>query len=134
MTIATNAAYSPEEAEQKRAEAQAAADEAETAQIEADERAAQEEAAKVALGGKVGTRTFDYVKYDPVHAEIQEEFRNKFQKIEALVEEKLPGSRHTSLVKTKLEEAYMWVGKAVRDMQIKATAAEHEPNRTNSPE
>ncbi len=61
---------------------------------------------------------FDYVKYDDVALKKQATFKEKFQELDALVEKELSNSRPKSLILTKLEEAYMWVGKAIRDEQI----------------
>jgi hypothetical protein len=60
---------------------------------------------------------FDYVKYDSEAQELQDIFKGKFRDLEISVNLLKPG-RATSLVFTKLEEAYMWVGKAIRDEQI----------------
>lgn len=60
---------------------------------------------------------FDYIKYDEVRIDAQLEFKASFQNIERAVET-LPNGRAKSLVLTKLEEAYMWVGKALRDEQL----------------
>lgn len=60
---------------------------------------------------------FDYVAYDQVAQDQQALFKGIFQSLETMVDALGP-SRHSSLVHTKLEEAYMWVGKAIRDSQI----------------
>lgn len=61
---------------------------------------------------------FDYVKYDEKALTVQTQFKNLFCDLEHAVETHLGNSRAKSLVFTKLEEAYMWIGKAVRDDQI----------------
>lgn len=61
---------------------------------------------------------FSYVRYDDVHAKLQGDFKRLFEDIECLAASELGQSRAASLVMTKLEEAYMWVGKAIRDSQI----------------
>lgn len=61
---------------------------------------------------------FDYVKYDQRAINIQTAIKEKFEHIEAYVNEFLPACRATSLLLTALEEAYMWSGKAIRDDQI----------------
>lgn len=61
---------------------------------------------------------FDYVKYDPQTAALQEGFKIAYGNIAQAIEA-LPSGRAPSLALTKLEESYMWVGKALRDMQIK---------------
>lgn len=60
----------------------------------------------------------DYVKYDEDTARSQEYYKDKFTGLVNDIEA-LPGSRAASLALTKIEEAYMWVGKALRDLQIK---------------
>jgi hydroxyethylthiazole kinase-like sugar kinase family protein len=66
----------------------------------------------------IGTGRFDYVAYDEKAASMQAGFKLTFQHITGAVEA-LPPGRATSLALTKLEEAYMWVGKALRDEQVK---------------
>lgn len=76
---------------------------------------------------------FDYVKYDEGASDMQAMFKNKFQELDGMVERHLFSGRERSLVHTKLEEAYMWVGKSIRDDQIirnKKTTLQEE--RTNS--
>lgn len=60
---------------------------------------------------------FDYVKYDGEAHRIQLQLKSMFQILKAEVDQLAPG-RAKSIVYTKLEEAYMWVGKAIRDEQI----------------
>jgi len=64
------------------------------------------------------TGTFDYVAYDEIHAARQADFKKLFAELEQKVLADFPAGRARSLVCTKLEEAYMWVGKAIRDNQI----------------
>lgn len=61
---------------------------------------------------------FDYVKYDEHAVNVQTAFKAGFNVLEKMVGELGPG-RAQALVLTKLEEAYMWIGKAIRDDQIK---------------
>lgn len=61
---------------------------------------------------------FDSVEYDNLAVEKQAEFKRQFVSLAKDVEVLLPNGRAKSLVYTKLEEAYMWVGKAIRDEQI----------------
>lgn len=60
---------------------------------------------------------FDYVKYDEQAIKCQAQFKEAFESIERMVDT-LPNGRAKSLIFTKLEEAYMWTGKAIRDDQI----------------
>ena len=77
------------------------------------------------------TRTFDYVRYDEDSVTKQEAFKAKFEELEQMGIDLLPPGRARSLLSTKLEEAYMWTGKAIRDEQIARNNASHEPARTN---
>lgn len=61
---------------------------------------------------------FDYVAYDDRSNELSSQFKETFAKLEAQVAGLAEG-RAKSLILTKLEEGYMWVGKAIRDDQIK---------------
>ncbi len=83
---------------------------------------------------RVETNTFKYVKYDNARAAKQEAFKEKFEDLESLAHELLEPGRYKSLFLTGLEEVYMWCGKAIRDEQIAATGAQHEPSRTDNPE
>ncbi len=77
------------------------------------------------------SQRFSYVKYDDVSVALQNRFRDLFESIEHLTT-LLPNTRHSALVFTKLEEAYMWVGKAVRDAQIARTGTiDEQPERTS---
>lgn len=63
------------------------------------------------------SQTFSYVKYDEEHQAMQAQFKAAFESLERMVMT-LAAGRPRSLVLTKLEEAYMWIGKAIRDDQI----------------
>lgn len=77
-------------------------------------------------------KRFSYVKYDAEAARKSEAFKQSFEILEAQVEETLPAGREKSLVHTKLEEAFMWVGKAIRNEQIERDSqTEHVPERSN---
>jgi hypothetical protein len=74
---------------------------------------------------------FSYVKYDQPSMDQQAELRQKFEELEALVD-KLANGRAKSLVYTSLEEAYMWVGKSIRDTQIERQGKiDEQAERTN---
>lgn len=60
---------------------------------------------------------FDYVKYDDNATKLQSDFKDQFMVLESMVDKALMNGRAKSLVYTKLEECYMWVGKAIRDEQ-----------------
>ena len=73
---------------------------------------------------------FSYIKFDPLRADKMEAFKSLFEGLERSVEEQLTTSRPKSLCLTSLEEAYMWIGKAIRDEQIQLDGKiNHEPNR-----
>jgi hypothetical protein len=82
-----------------------------------DERAYLNDLCKEHYPEKPKMSDFDYIKYDGEAHKLQLQFKSMFQSLKAKVEE-LPHGRAKSLVCTKLEEAYMWVGKAIRDHQI----------------
>ena len=62
---------------------------------------------------------FDYVSYDKKSQIEQAAIKAKCQDLEACVNTVLPDSRWKSLFMTHLEIAYMAIGKAIRDEQIK---------------
>lgn len=75
---------------------------------------------------------YSYVKYDELSTGQQAAFKRQFEELTAMVDVVLPPGRAQSLVHTKLEEAYMWVGKAIRDGQISRTGTVDElPERNN---
>lgn len=57
---------------------------------------------------------FDYTEFSKRQADYHTAVRLMFEKLEAFLA-LLPDSRPKSLALTKLEESFMWVGKAVRD-------------------
>lgn len=76
---------------------------------------------------------FDYVKYDDTAMDSQAILKNKFVELENLIDAKTVSPRAKALAMTKLEECYMWVGKAIRDDQIQRNgSAELQEQRTNS--
>lgn len=84
---------------------------------------------------------FNYVKYDETATAKSAAFKAKFQEIEELVEGLLgysagpraatQTSRARENLLTALEEAYMWVGKAIRDEQVATRTAELQEGRNN---
>lgn len=60
---------------------------------------------------------FDYVKYDEQATTDQAYMKGLVQEIERTLL-RLHSGRATSIALTKLEEVYMWIGKAIRDEQI----------------
>lgn len=73
---------------------------------------------------------FSYVRYDEQSVKKQEAMKAAFEAIEALAEANLQNGRPKALVMTALEEAYMWVGKAIRDEQVaRNSQTEHSPSR-----
>jgi hypothetical protein len=75
---------------------------------------------------------FDYVRYDDRATNVQGTLKTKFQEIEAYAEAFMESPRAKALFMTKLEEAYMWAGKAIRDDQVKRNGTtELQEQRTN---
>lgn len=72
---------------------------------------------------------FDYVKYDEKATADQADFKKIFMALDDMVNAKIEGGRARALVLTKLEEAYMWIGKAIRDEQCTKRSAELEEGR-----
>lgn len=87
---------------------------------------------------------FDYVKYDNAAMVDQEGAKDLVQKLEHLIEflcgeddvtkkQIKATARAKALALTRLEECYMWIGKAIRDDQIARNgSAELQESRTNS--
>lgn len=75
---------------------------------------------------------FDYVRYDQLAEADQKFFKKQFMDIERELDKHHDG-RYKSMAMTALEEAYCWVGKMIRDEQIKRTGkSELQEERTNS--
>lgn len=60
---------------------------------------------------------FDFIEYTEKSQALSNERKEVSQRYEELINE-LPNSREKSLALTKLEECFMWVGKAIRNMQV----------------
>jgi hypothetical protein len=61
---------------------------------------------------------FDYVKYDEISMGFQDSFKVRVTQLQNDIDEFLYSPRAKALALTKLEEVYMWIGKAIRDDQI----------------
>lgn len=61
---------------------------------------------------------FDYVKYDEGAVTIQDAGKKYTTMLETFIDSSLKSPRAKALALTKLEEVYMWIGKAIRDDQI----------------
>lgn len=66
---------------------------------------------------------FDYVKYDEQAAQYQANFKDSVTNLEFDIEERLKSPRAKALALTKLEECYMWIGKAIRNDQLQSNNA-----------
>ena len=74
---------------------------------------------------------FDYVKYDQTAEDLQRIAKGYTRALEGIILG-LGQGRAQSLALTKLEEVYMWIGKAIRDEQIKRNgSAELQEERNN---
>lgn len=75
------------------------------------------------------SKTFSYVKYDE-HAKSQQEIAKvMMENLEDFIS-RLGAGRPQSLAMTKLEECYMWIGKAIRDQQYRRLPeTPHQPER-----
>lgn len=76
---------------------------------------------------------FDYVGYDEQAQADQKQFKETCTLVELNIENRLKSPRSKALALTKLEEVYMWIGKAIRDDQIARNgSAELQEERCNS--
>jgi hypothetical protein len=84
-------------------------------------------------GGATPASRFDYVAYDSHASELQAAFKGNLQSIEGFIEVSLKSPRAKALAITKLEECYMWIGKAIRDDQLARNgSAPLQESRSNS--
>lgn len=60
------------------------------------------------------TNRFNYVKYDLESNEASHHFQSMVMNLEVHLEAVLKPSRERALAVTKLEECYMWIGKAIK--------------------
>lgn len=61
---------------------------------------------------------FDYVKFDDIAQSAQNVLKSYFTTLELSIEVNCKSPRAKALALAKLEECYMWAGKAIRDDQI----------------
>lgn len=61
---------------------------------------------------------FDFVQYDAKAKDDQTSVKLQCDHLEKLINERVESPRAKALALIKLEECYMWVGKAIRDDQI----------------
>lgn len=73
---------------------------------------------------------FDYVKYDKDHTSMQLSAKSLCMQLETEIDS-LDDGRPKSLALTKLEECYMWIGKAIRDDQVARGSGVDTPERSN---
>lgn len=71
---------------------------------------------------------FDYVQYDPAAIGLQEQAKELCVDLERFIEAS-PDGRAKALALTALEECYMWIGKAIRDDQIRRLQMAGDPPR-----
>ena len=74
---------------------------------------------------------FDYVAYDHQAVENQKIAKYLVSELESFICTKFPAGRAPSIALTKLEEVYMWIGKAIRDEQVQTRKAELQEVRNN---
>jgi hypothetical protein len=78
------------------------------------------------------TSRFDYVAYDDEAQKAQAQFKEIFIEVDRYID-CLENGREKALAITKLEESYMWIGKAIRDEQIvRNIGTELQEERSNS--
>lgn len=76
---------------------------------------------------------FDYVEYDETSCSRQNIFKSTSNMLEKQIEAYCDSPRYKALALTKLEECYMFIGKAIRDDQIKRNgSAKLQEQRNNS--
>lgn len=62
---------------------------------------------------------FDYVKYDALAIAAQDGFKAMVIELETHIDGSIRSRRARLIALEKLEEVYMWIGKGIRDDQIK---------------
>lgn len=76
---------------------------------------------------------FDYIRYDNASVAAQANLKAAFEDLETLVTQETTPGRAQALILTKLEEAYMWCGKAIRDDQVKRVGGSVELQEERGP-
>jgi hypothetical protein len=62
---------------------------------------------------------FDYVEWDENSQLICDDLKGRVEELDAMILTMLGHSRERFLAVTKLEECFMWLGKAIRSDQLK---------------
>lgn len=76
---------------------------------------------------------FDYVKYDDTACTQQNSAKSVCSVLESFIDQNCNSPRAKALALTKLEECFMWIGKAIRDDQIlRNGCAELKEGRINA--
>lgn len=75
---------------------------------------------------------FDYVKYDEEAARNSQDALKRVDDVRAFIDTNLKPGRASSLAMTKLEECFMWIGKAIRDDQVARDAAKANKEENGS--
>ena len=71
---------------------------------------------------------FEGIKFDVARSMFHQSFLKKYEDMEQELN-KLPQSREHSLAITKLEESFMWVGKALKKGQESSEEYNRETNK-----
>lgn len=66
----------------------------------------------------IGSR-FSYVQYDEQANQLSAAAKDLCQQLEGFIEDEIEPGRAQSLAITNLETCFMWIGKGIRDAQIK---------------
>lgn len=75
---------------------------------------------------------FSYIQYDEETKAKGIELKAKFEELETLMDKLLEDGRAKALCLTNLEQSYAWLGKSLRDSQVKRTKQfEDKPERGN---
>jgi hypothetical protein len=72
---------------------------------------------------------FDYVEFDDIAAVKQLRMRMTFEELVQSIERSLPDGRARALAITKIEEAFGWLSRAIRDEQLDRQHGAGQPAR-----